>query len=601
MRSTFGGLNTVVRGLAAQQVALDTVGHNISNANTEGYSRQSVNLVTTRSQSVYGANGENQIGTGVNVDSITRARNTFIDRQMWKESSSLNYGEAVSDLLGRVEGVFHEPSETGVQTTMDKFWKAWQTLATNASDDGTRTTVRQRGVEMVDAIQHATTQLTDMVADTNSVIDIKVGKMNQLSSEVYSLNRQIVVIEAGGTDQANDLRDKRDLLVDKMSEIANVTVTEDKYGNYIIQSAGVSLVDGGGYRKLATNSVSDPDYGYEIKNVVVQGSTQALTFTDGELRGLLEMRDSVAATNSYDGIKGYLKKLEKVSEFLLKDFNDVHKAGLGTDNSTGTNFFGAAATDYNTFTPPVPASTMGWIAEIKVNPALFNTTDGLSKIAAKTSINSLSIQQSNATGGAAKVNSLYTGTTPLNYQTKIGAVGALGEVTSISYSLDNWLTSATATPVVPATTPATFTLRSLPDTVTIAITTDIHNKKDDIYTFSVNQGNASGDNAVKLANCMKIDNPLSTTLGGSSLDSFYNSLIGALGVQSQSATTMTANQKTLVNQIENWRQSVSGVNVDEELSNMIRFQKGYAAAARVLTSMDEMLDKLINGTGVVGR
>ena len=605
MRSTFGGLNTVVRGLAAQQVSLDTVGHNVSNANTDGYSRQNVSLVTTRSQSVYGVNGENQIGTGVNIESITRARNTFIDRQMWKEASSLGYGQTAVDTLGRIEGIFQEPSENGLQTTMNKFWSAWQTLATNSSDEGIRATVRQRGVEMVDAIQHATQQLTDMVSDTNTVVDIKVNKVNQLSSEVYALNRQIVVIEAGGIDHANDLRDRRDALVDEMTTIINVNVTEDKYGNYNIQSSGVPLVDGVGYRNLATVSTNDLDYGYEIKNVVMQGSTQTLTFTSGELRGLLEMRDSVSATNSYDGIKGYLKKLDKASEFLLTDFNNIHKAGLGTDNSTGTNFFGDAVTDYNAFTPS--ASTMGWIAELKVNSALFNTTDGLSKIAAKTAINNLSIEQSNAAGGVATVNSTYTGTTPLNYQVKIGnnppVAGDIvaGAVQNVRVSQDNGATWVAVGPTLPLTVPNTFTLPSPSGVVNVRIAVDGHNALNDIYTFSVNQGNASGDNAVNIANSLKIDNPLSTTLSGSSLDSFYNSLIGALGVQTQSAKSLTENQETLVNQIENWRQSVSGVNVDEEMSNMIRFQKGYAAAARVLTSMDEMLDKLINSTGVVGR
>lgn len=597
MGSTFGGLNTVVRGLYAQQVSLDTVGHNVSNANTEGYSRQNVNLATSRPQTIYGANGENQVGSGVSIESITRARDTFIDKQMWKESASLGYGQTATDTLGRIEGVFQEPSDTGVQTTMNKFWSAWQTLATNAADDGTRAAVRQRGVELVDAIQHATRQLTDMIADTNSVIDIKVNNINQLSSEIYGLNQQIVKIEAGGIDHANDLRDRRDLLVDKMSKLTSVNVSQDKYGNYTVQTAGVPLVNGAGYQKLATNTTRDPDYGYEIKNVVVEGNNQPLTFTSGELRGLLEMRDAVAGTNSYDGIKGYLKKLDTMSEFLLKDFNNVHKAGLGTDSSTGNNFFGEASTDYNTFTPTT--TTMGWIAQLKVNPALFNSANGLNLIAAKTAINNLSIQQSNAAGGAATVNSTYTGTAPLNYQAKIG-VDASGNVTTMTYSLDNWATSATATPALAtAPFPATFTLNSPTGTVTIAIQTDSHNSTNDTYNFSVNQGNGSGDNAVKLANSMKTD--VSLTLGGSSLDSFYNSVIGALGVQTQSATSLTANQATLVAQITNWRESVSGVNMDEEMTNMIRFQKGYAAAARVLTSMDEILDKLINGTGMVGR
>lgn len=594
MSSTFGALNTVVRGLYAQQASLDTVGHNVANANTEGYSRQSVNLGTSKPQSIYGSNGENQLGTGVSIESITRARDSFIDKQMWKESSSLGYGQTATDTLTRIEGVFQEPSDTGLQTTMDKFWSSWQTLATNAADAGTRTAVRQRGVEMVDVIQHVTQQLTDMVADTNSIIDIKVDNLNQLSSEVYALNRQIVTIEAGGTNHANDLRDKRDVLIDKMSKISNINVTEDKYGNCNIQSAGITIVDGSGYQKMGTTTTRDADYGYNIRNIVVEGSTHPLTFANGEFRGLLEMRDSVAGTNSYDGIKGYLKKLDTISEFLLKDFNDVHKAGLGTDGSTGHNFFGNDSTDYDTF-KPVP-NTMGWIAELKVNTALFDSTSGLARIAAKTSINNLTVQQSNAAGGVGTVNSTYSGTTPLNYQAKIGTVVA-GNATTMTYSLDNWATSTTATATAGA--PTRFTLASPTGIVTIAIAIDTNNTIGDTYTFSVNQGNASGDNAVKLANSMKIDS--SAILGGSSLDSFYSSVIGALGVQSQSATSLTTNQETLVDQIKNWRESVSGVNIDEEMSNMIRFQKGYGAAARVLTTMDEMLDKLINSTGIVGR
>lgn len=600
MSSTFGGFNTVVRGLAAHQASLDTVGHNISNANTDGYSRQRVNLSTTRPQVVFGANGDNQLGTGVNIESVTRARDTFVDRQMWKQTSSLGYSQATVDNLGAIEGVFHEPSTTGVQTTMNNFWKSWQTLAANASDDGTRTTVRQRGVEMADAIQTAAKQLTNMVADTNSVIDIKVNSINQITSEMYTLNRQIVTIETGGMDHANDLRDRRDFLVDQLSKMVNVNIYEDKYGNYNVQSAGVPLVDGNGYQRLKTTSTQDPDYGYELRNVVVEGSEQPLKFSSGELCGLFQMRDAVSTKDSIDGIKGYIKKLDTMSEFLLKDFNEVHKAGLGTDNRQGHNFFGDDITDYKN-SPSPSTTTLGWIAQLKVNPALFNPGTGLSMIAAKTSTNSLAVLQSNVSGGAATVNSSYVGQTPINYKVRIDSLGTggTGDVTGVSVSLNDGNTWTTVAETLPATVPKTFQLPSSSGTVNIKIPTDIHNKKDDTYTFSVNQGNASGNNAVNLANCINVN--ISSTLGGTNLNSYYNSMIGALGIQSQSAITMNSNQKTLVTQVQNSRESVSGINLDEEMSNMIRFQKGYNAAARILTTMDEMLDKLINSTGVVGR
>jgi len=505
MSSTFGGLNIVGRGLAAQQASLETVGHNIANASTVGYSRQNVNLVTTNPQVGYGANGSYQMGTGVNIASITRARDTFVDKQMWKESSSLGYGQTMQDSLSKVEGVFQEPSDTGVQTVLNQFWTSLQTLSTNASDEGARTTVQQRGMEVVNAVQHAGQQLQDLATDINSTLGLKVSNINQISSEVSSLNNQIVNIEAGGADHANDLRDRRDVLVDQLSVMANITVTEDKAGNYNIQSSGIPLVSGSSYQKLATVSSTDAYYGYPVTNVVVDGSSQTVNFTGGEMKGLVDARDS-----SQVGVKGYLDKLNTISQFLLQDFNDVHKAGVGTDGSkaadgtiikagsTGINFFGADGIDYRSAAPI--AGSGGWIKALQVNPAILDSVSGLAKIAAK-------------------------------------STDALG--------------------------------------------------------------NASGDNAVLLGNMLKT--AVSPTLGNASLDSYYTSLIGALGVQSQDAQRTTDNQTTLITQLTNWRESTSGVNMDEELTNMIKFQKGYNASARVLTTMDEMLDKLINSTGTVGR
>jgi flagellar hook-associated protein 1 FlgK len=113
------------------------------------------------------------------------------------------------------------------------------------------------------------------------------------------------------------------------------------------------------------------------------------------------------------------------------------------------------------------------------------------------------------------------------------------------------------------------------------------------------QGNASGDNAILLGNRLKTDKR--DLLGKATLDSYYNALTGSLGVQVQNAERLVDNQETLITQITQWRESTAGVNMDEEMSDMIRFQKGYSAASRVITAIDEMLDKLINGTGVVGR
>ncbi|WP_371372084.1 flagellar hook-associated protein FlgK [Sporomusa aerivorans] len=617
MRSTFAGLNTIVLGLTAQKLSLDTVGHNVANANTEGYSRQRVNLATALPQTLYAGNGSVQIGNGVLAQSIVRIRDTFVDQQMWKESSTLGYGQTMLDNLGKIEGVFQEPTDTGMQTVLDKFWKAWNTLSTNASDNSARTALRENGVALVDAIQQANTQLRNQISDINDVVKIRVGSVNQITSEVLSLNKQIVMVEASGTDNANDLRDRRDYLVDQLSKIVNVQVTEETNGSYTIQSSGVTLVDHNGVTKLATKSSQDPDYGYEVVNVVTAAGEVPVRFTNGELAGLIDARDKTSASAGGDpresdiSCKAYLNKLSSMSQFLLQEFNAVQRDGYGLDGGTGYNFFGASgnssATDYNnsanylTLFGSTSPKAKDWIDQLHVNQDLFDSVNGLSHIAAKTQVGSLTIAKTDLDAPALRVGGTYPSgvALPASYQVTVNR-NTLGMITGVSYTYTDKNGTTVSGNGTLMLNSATGTSKY--DLGGMTITVDTTYQKTCTYKFttlSESQGNAAGDNAVNLANRLKVDT--SATLTNSSLDTFYGSMIGALGVQADNADRLTTNQQTLVNQITNWRSSVAGVNLDEEMSDMIRFQKGYSSAARVLTAMDEMLDKLINGTGVVGR
>lgn len=607
MKSTFGALNTVTRGLYAQQVGLDTTGHNISNANTPGYSRQMVNLTTTRPGTLYGSVGAIQLGTGVDVTAIKRVRDTFIDKQLWGESSSLGYSQTVETTLGKIENVFKDQlPDIGIQSALNKFWEAWQTLSTTASNDSARLAVREQGDALVSTIKSAADQIKNLITDINSNLDLKVTSVNQIASEIASLNKQISNVEVGDRDNANDLRDRRDYLIDQLSSLGETRVTEDKNHNYQVQFGDISLVSGSKFTKLSTPKPAPIDsyYGYEVGSIVVADNpSQTVNFKKGELGALLGDSSDGGSLIGLAGAKRTLDRLDTMSSFLLKDFNAVHKAGYGSDDESDRNFFDAKATsatadtNYNAvgYTPP----TGGWLSLLKVNRDLY-ATNGLANIAAKTAP-SLSIDQSvNPDSGAANISGTYTGAAG-TFTITIGAVDpATNKVTQISYSFYNpgpppATTGDTGLPI--SGTEDTF---QLPNGLTIAITPDTDNATGDTYTFSVPySGNASGDNAVNLANALKLT--ASPTLGDSSLDEYYAGFVGEIGIQMENATRLTDNQKTLVNQIITWRESVSGVNMDEEMTNMIRYQKGYNAAARVLTTLDEMLEKLINGTGVVGR
>ncbi len=628
MRSTFAGFNTAVLGINANQRSLETVGHNVTNAGLSGYSRQSVNLVTSNPETIYGANGTYQMGTGVSVQSIVRARNDLVDKQYWKENATLTYNQNKADMLGKVESAFAEPTDTGIQSVLDNFWNAWQTLSTSASDDSARTAVREQGVALVNSIKTSSKQMLNMVSDINNVIDTKVNRINEISAHIAELNKKIFSIEKAGNDNANDLRDKRDSLVDEMSGIIDVNVKQDNNGCFIVQTAGgFVLADAVSSTRLATQRFTDPDYGYEMKFVKIEGSSpeQFLEFQNGELKSLIDMRDS---TNG--GIKGYLNNLSDISKFLLQDFNAVHIKGVGTDNTTWNNFFGTDKLYYgdSTTVPPTTAPPAGsgmtayapaagtylkkdWLDQLQVNQALFTST-GTAKIAAKTTANSIAVSQSNAAAPAAtnitSTGNYTQGDTPtsvrLTVKTTAGGPPATS-VASIDYetSADGGKTWSAKTNLNAAPAGSgTFTFPTLSGlNVVMTLPANVSTAVGDNYNFILSKGNvASGDNAVLLSSRLKVDTA-SSTLGNKTLDNYYSSMIGALGIQRQNAKNSQTNQQTMVDQIDNWRKSVSGVSLDEEMTNMLKFQKGYNSSARVMTTIDEMLDKLINSTGLVGR
>ena len=509
MRSTFAGLNTMVSGLNANQIALDTVGHNITNANNDGYSRQRANASATKPETIYTYYGASQLGTGTSVESITRARDEFADRQYWKENANLSQYEAEQYVLGKVETVFEEPSDTGFQTVLNKFWKTFETLGTNGSDYSARVQVRDAGKELVNSITLARDQLNDLVTDNNTSISKDVDSINQITDEIFDLNKQIITIEGSGSGNANDLRDRRDLLVDQLSEIVNVNVTENSYGAYNITCGSMSLVNGTADKTtLQTKTTTDPNYGFDI--VTITDSTTPtpvdLNPTSGEVKGIYDARDEVI---------GYLDKLTTMTAFLLNDFNDVHKAGFDLNNNAGINFFGSdtATIDYTTLA--------------------YNSGTGTWEY-----------------GGGTAV-------------TAVTNKDILDELKVNSKFDDN-----SGTDLIAAKSATT-------------------------------EGEASGTNAVLLGEWLHKKE--STTTGGATLDDYYTGFTGELGTSKTAVDRNVENLTTVKTQITSWRESVSGVNWDEELTNMLRFQKGYSSSARVLTTMDEMLDKLINGTGVVGR
>lgn len=569
MQSTFSGLNTMVNGIYTQRLGLNTVGHNISNSNTEGYSRQTAHAAATPSSEVYTLAGASQVGNGSTVTSVIRARDIYADRQYWKENSTDGYYNGKANNYAKIESIFNDSDNSGVQDAMEKFYQAWQDCSTTASSDTSRQNVINAGQNFAQSLQIAAKQTKEQIDSLYDDISLSVVKMNRLMGQVVELNKNIAGIEATGA-HANDLRDQRDLIVDQLTSMTDITVYESANGMYTLVSNGTTLVNGitkvdlemSAPKNNTTYSLSDYD-------IMIKQTGTVYTPGNGELKAQFE---AVAED------KGYIDQVANMAAFMFTTLNDQHKAGYGIDGSkdkpfgnanpkdnatTGLNFYGESDKIFE------------WDAKNGKLDVYNKKADGTKDNASKESLSGMQILE------ILTVNSELTAT---DGHKKLATRS--GERDTDGKLLYQAAAGGTTTDVTQAKKDA----------------------KGNPLPVDVN-GTGDGSNAVWVAalfNCERDKtspevNGTDRLIGNGSLYSYYNTSMTTMGSDASNMNGRVKFQSGVMDQVENLRSSTNGVNWDEELSNMITFQQGYSACSRCLSAMDECLDKLINGTGTVGR
>lgn len=569
MQSTFSGLNTMVNGIYTQRLGLNTVGHNISNSNTEGYSRQTAHAAATPSSEVYTLAGASQVGNGSTVTSVIRARDIYADRQYWKENSTDGYYNGKANNYAKIESIFNDSDNSGVQNAMEKFYQAWQDCSTTASSDTSRQNVINAGQNFAQSLQIAAKQTKEQIDSLYDDISLSVVKMNRLMGQVVELNKNIAGIEATGA-HANDLRDQRDLIVDQLTSMTDITVYESANGMYTLVSNGTTLVNGitkvdlemSAPKNNTTYSLSDYD-------IMIKQTGTVYTPGNGELKAQFE---AVAED------KGYIDQVANMAAFMFTTMNDQHKAGYGIDGSKDKPFGNANAKDNATTGLNFYGESdkiFEWDAQNGKLDVYNKKADGTKDNASKESLSGMQILE------VLTVNSELTATDGhKKLATRSGERDTDGKL--------------------------------LYQTAAGGTTTDVTQAKKDAkgnpLPVDVN-GTGDGSNAVWVAallNCERDKtspevNGTDRLIGNGSLYSYYNTSMTTMGSDASNMNGRVKFQSGVMDQVENLRSSTNGVNWDEELSNMITFQQGYSACSRCLSAMDECLDKLINGTGTVGR
>jgi flagellar hook-associated protein 1 FlgK len=463
MTSIYGTLNIGKVALSVQQMAIDVTGHNIANVNTEGYTRQRVEMSST---SISGYQNLT-MGAGVTVDDVERIYDKFIQNQISAGNEEYGFWEGMNNYLERVEIVFNEISGSGINQAMDDFWNAWNDVANNPSGYVERISLLSASNTLSMTINQAHENLTQLQEDISTDIAGSIEDINFKAAQIKELNQQILQTETNGST-SNDLRDKRDLLVNELAKMIDVTVTEDNHGNINISvGSGQPLVSGGSSWKLAT--VSNPTS--LNQDLIVwkdkDGTTVEITddIKSGKIKGMLEVRDNL--------ISGYASKINELAETIINSVNTLHATGDDLNGDSGGLFFNAP--DAN-------------------DPAKF-----------------------------------------------------------MSVAIDD---------------------------------TDL------IAAAATSAG--VGDNTAALA-IAALQNDL--TMGATATFSdFYQSFISEVGNSVRYASNNLSNQKAMVDQLANYRESISGVSLDEEMVNLVKYQHAYAAAAKLISTVDEMLDSLMSMT-----
>ncbi len=507
---SFFGLYNASRGLMVAQNALSVVNNNITNANTAGYSRQSITLTPTDAYTVSTSyqNVPNQIGQGVNVQSITRNRDEFLDAQYRQANGYLGLDNATSTALQQVEGTINEPSTDGINTAIQTFFNSAQEMSTNPESSAVRAQFTQSGIDLVSTFQQKAQQLADyrktLVGDpsdatsfTGSQLNITANTINDKLAAITNINQAIIKAKSSGAEP-NTLMDQRDQLVDDLSKLVDVKITNYDSGQMDVSIGGQTMIQGSKQVDklvVSQNTGTTPSPADVPSLITTQNGGVILNdgvgdeIASGTLKGISDMGGNDPTIST---VYGVLSKLNTLLTSIVTDVNNL-QVGDGGTISAGRDLNG------NLSTTPI------FVSDSTMNPA-----------------QTLNIFHF-------KVN-----TDVINNPKLIAAAS------------DD------------ATAPGGFT------------------------------GVGDGSNALKMANLLKGINSLGTTYV-----EYLNATVSKLGTDTQSYQNKTTTQQTLVDSVQSSRQSISGVNTDEETIDLLKYQRAFEASSKVISTLNQIYQTII--------
>ncbi|MCL6633997.1 MAG: flagellar hook-associated protein FlgK [Alicyclobacillus herbarius] len=563
MLGTFLGLEIATRGLQAQQAAIETTAHNIDNANTPGYSRQRVDLTATQPLDVPGLTSAaaGQVGTGVEVSQIQRLRDTYLDSQYREQNQYLGQWQTTSDSLQQISAILNEPSDSGISTAMQNFWNAWDQLATDPSDLSARNLVVQNAVTVAQTLNQTANQLSDLKTDLTTSLNDTVTQVNSYITQIARLNQQIDAVSGSG-NQPNDLLDQRDSLLDQLSNLVDIHVQSDASTPFTLSIGGTVVLQD----QTVVNDPNNPNQPI-LHTTGDAANPLSIPVSSGKVKGLL---DSLSELDSYQA------DLNAFANGLANGPATITLAGNWTINAAATGGTAKLPVDVTiggqTYTAGTPLTTVA-----ADHPELGITFD---------SAGNATIPQ----GTQLTVDGL-NALEEMGYNQSGAHAPALFVAGTAGTSGAGGTGSGSGSP-----SGSTDVITAANITVNPAVVSDVTQLAAGLSTNAGDGTLATTVSSLKSAQVQFLDanNPSAAMpLKQGTLDAFLQAVVGQLGVQGQQANQEVSTQQALVQQIDMQRQSVSGVSIDEEMSNLIQYQQSYNASAKVISVINDMLNTLM--------
>ena len=572
----FGALNVAASSLKSQQKAIDVVSNNIANVNTPGYSRQTAQLVTLSPEQL----GKLDLGRGVNVSNISRSVDQIVDQAMLKNNPQQAYWTGIKSGLNSIESVFGSLQGTGLSSAMNDFFLAAQQMANAPADAAQKNNMRTKSATLSLELSNMSKQLTETQRITDQKIDQNLFSANALLKQIASLNVKISQHESsaqGLIGAANDLRDQRDQAVRDLSTFLPVQNVRTNDGGLLLQTMGGDLLlQGGNAQQLARGAVANSSFA----NIVIAGTTIPVSGLDqgGAIGGSIALRDGRLA--------GYIKDLDSIAVNLSFAMNQINASGVGSSRlsqvQSGLGAVNAAlpindVSQNNPFAGQIQNGTFTMHVYDAAGVPLTPASKGTITIAAATST---------MASIAADITALVPGVTA-----SVGATGKLlidAGVNTVGFSNDssNFLAAYQVNSLFQGNNAASLKLSDAVQADAGMISTG----QIDLFSSAINVGdNKAALLMVGLQNKgVSIDGSKSTSLNDRA--SFLSTQYGNdVGLARQQETFFKGEGDSLAQQ----RQAFSGVNIDEELVSMIKFQRAYEASAKVIQTSNKMLDSLM--------